>query len=204
MHRKGFQVPFAFVMMSILILIVGLGILLLVKTAFDKENENVPAEQCRISVLREAVVNSAAKGANGAYTARDFASNIDCEQIPVSIVGKESSKLAAMTADYVDQCWKTFGSGKYALFSKQADANTFCHVCYTVTYDAGATVDTRAALARKPLIATDIPESFGGQQGIIYVNTLSSVGNAQKIAIRPLDKIQDVCANAVFAAQRIA
>lgn len=203
MHRKGFQVPFAFVMMSVLIIIVAFGVLLLVKTAFDRENEAVPAEQCRISVLREAVVNSAAKGANGAYTSRDFASNINCVQIPVSIVGKESSKLAAMTTDYVDQCWKTFGSGKYALFSKQGDPNTFCHVCYTVTYDDGARVDTRAALARKPTITTDIPESFGGQQAIVYVNTLSSVGNAQKIAIRPLDRIQEVCTNAAFAAQRV-
>jgi hypothetical protein len=203
MHRKGFQVPFAFVMMGILLLIVAFGVLLLVKTAFDRENENVPAEQCRITVLREAVVNSGATKAKGGYTARDFASNIDCEQISVSIVGKEPSKLAAMTADYVDQCWKMFGSGNYALFSKQADPSTFCHVCYTVTYDAGASVDTRAALARKPTITTDIPESFGGQQAIIYINTLSSIGNAQKIAIRPLDKIQEVCPNAAFAAQRV-
>lgn len=203
MNKHGFQTPFAFVVVSILLLIIGLGIFLLVKTAFDRESVALPAEQCRVSVLREAVVNSAAKSANGAYTVTDFASNIDCEQIPVTIIGKDTSKLAAVTANYVEECWKTFGSGRYALFSQQSNVNTFCHVCYAVTYDEGARVNVRAALKRKPTIATDVPEALTGLQAIMYVNTLSSTGNAQKIAIRPMDAIDDVCVNAVFPVQQI-
>lgn len=186
----------------ILILILIIAFLLYFKEFFDKTKETIPERQCAITIEQEAQLNVIT---GSSYSAKDFASNIDCKWIPVKIKGRNQ---AVQTINYMKKCWEMLGKGSLNFFS----SGKFCHICYIITYEPEVDFNLKNNLEimrSKPLSNYDIPDFIKGREyGIIfYYNKENSIVDA-KIVVRPFDSADpeafDICKDAEFPAQRVA
>jgi hypothetical protein len=200
MNKKGISLKYTVWLILILALIIMSA--LYIKEFFDKTKESVPEKQCAVSAEQEAQLNVMT---GDSYSARDFASNVDCRWVPVKIKGRNPG---VQTINYMNKCWEMLGKGSLKLFS----SGKFCHICYVITYEPEADFNLNAkldAMQTKPVTKYDIPEFIkGSAYGIIfYYSREEGVADA-KIAVRPFDsaspKAFDICKDAEFPAQRVA
>ncbi len=207
MNKKA--VSMAFIMAAVIILLLAVGLLFFIKTVFLKTGQATIEEKCRISVEREAMLNMllGAEKAGAGHTANDFATNVECQEIPVDLKGKDEKTIAGMAGVLMEKCWNTFGKGKLELFSR--GSGTFCSTCYVLDIDPKQTIDLEDSLAsRQGWVLEgryDVPQPLvGGKQGIVFFYQRDSAGTvASKIYVRPLGAL-DMCRDAVFPRRRLA
>lgn len=193
MNKKG--ISMAFVMAAIILLLLTFVFLQFYYTVFGKAKESIPERQCQISVQREAKLNTQLKLLDSGHTVKDFASNVECEQIPITISQKKPETAGLITKKYLDKCWTTFGSGRLELFSR--GSGTFCHICYITTYDPVLTF----SLPKKEK-HYDVPQELSSEKlAVVFYYNKKGETAEQKVFLRPPDKLQ-MCERAEFPVQR--
>ncbi len=197
----------AFVMAAIILLLLTLGLLFFINTVFQKTKEAVPEQTCQVSVEREAQINMIAKQAGAGHTPKDFASNVECQTIPIDLKGSDAQWVTGMTGVFMEKCWKMFSQGRLELFSREQ--GTFCHICYALTPAPGTTLALEDALKNKRWsVRYDVPQQLASEKyGIIFLYKRAENGDVtQQVVVRALDPTQpqalEVCAGAEFPRQR--
>ncbi len=206
MNRRA--VTQAFVMMMVLFLMLGLALYFFIQSAFQKTEGLVVEEKCRSTVEREAFLNKVLAQTKSGYKAADFAGNIECQTIPVSVKGAKEQEVVGLVGAYARKCWGLFDVGA-ELFSQGEGA--FCHVCYVLSLGEGVRVPLTALRSRADLkeVALDVPgELSSAKAGVLFSYRKDGSGVQKTVFVRPLDPVHpeylDVCAGAVFARQRLA
>ncbi len=203
MNKKA--VSMAFVVVAIIILLLTFTLLIFIGTVFQKTGQATIEEKCRVSVEREALINSIAAKTGAGHTLKDFATNVECQTIPLDMRGKDEKAIASSIRMLIEKCWKTFGKGGLALFSR--GEGIFCHVCYSLTIDPKTTVDIDTFLKSQQewLLKDkyDAQSPLAVETGIVFFNNRDSAGAVtSKIYVRPLNAL-DVCKDAEFPRQRL-
>ena len=204
MNRKA--VTMAFTTVAILLLLLTLALFYFLSVTFEKTKVATIEEKCQVSVQREATLNMVTKQEGAGHTLNDFATNVECQEIPVDLTSKKESEVAGMTAALMEKCWKMFGSGKKELFSR--GEGTFCNKCYVLDTDAKQAVNLEDALALKKdwvlYGSYDVPKQLSGsKQGIVfyYNRDLAGIATA-KVYVRALDAM-NMCQDAEWPAVRV-
>lgn len=205
MNNKA--VSMAFVVVAIIILLLTFALLIFIGTVFQKTRQATIEERCRVSVEREALLNSMldAEKAGAGYTVKDFAGNVECQTIPIDLRGKDEKSIATTSRVLMEKCWKTFGKGGLNLFSR--GEGTFCHICYSLTIDPNARVDIDGFLkAQQEWLLKDKYDAqspLAAETGIVFFSNRDSAGAVtSKIYVRPLNAL-DMCRDAEFPRQRL-
>lgn len=203
MNRKA--VTMAFVVMTILFLVLTIGLLLFYKTAATKTEKLAQEEKCRASVDTAITVDMGSQITGQSNTVNDFASNLEkCSTIPISLEDKKQGQVEAPTVSYMEKCWMIFSKGQ-KLFSK--GDGTFCHRCYVVTYPQNVAFDLDAVMNARTDSRLqnhyDVPKQVAGVQNIYFMQRKVSSDITSKIIVRPVNEIPADCLNAVFPSQLI-
>ncbi len=193
MNKKA--VSTAFIVATILILLFTFVLLIFIGTFFQKTEQAAVEEKCRISVEREAMINSLLEPEGAGNTLNDFAGNVECQTVPVDLRGKEEKTIAATAKTLMEKCWNTFGKGGLKLFSR--GEGTFCHICYSLTIDPNIRVDLGST-------QYDVQSPLAGENhGIVFFYNRDTKGAiTSKIYVRPLNAL-DMCKDAEFPRQRL-
>lgn len=203
MNKKA--ITMAFIIAAIIILLLTISLFLFISTVFQKTKEMTFEKKCEVSVNREALLNLALKQEGAGHTVKDFASNVDCQTIPIEVPEKNEGKVIGMIRTFMDKCWKIFGQER-ELFSR--GDGTFCHICYSLTLESGIAVELEEALKlRPPKAKYDVPaQTSGDLQAIVFYAKKTGDDIDQKILVRALDPAQPQaladCADAEFPRQR--
>ncbi len=210
MNTKAFQVSITFVVVTIILLLIFFVLALFLKTTFEKVKETGLESKCQLSVQREVKINLATAQTGAGHTSRNFATNVECETIPLAISERDTSRAARITLSSLEKCWDAFGKGALTLFSSARTGSEFCHICYLMTYESGVRISLTDVLMRSKLRdKADVPQAMDRTQAVIFYYKLNEDGTTeQKIAVRPVDPAQpqafDLCANAEFPRKRLA
>jgi len=199
---KQAALSMTFIAGMILVLLALIGLAFYMRATFQATEMLVHEKQCAISVKQEAALHQASKATGAGYTAGDFAGNVQCSTMNVTLEG-DARALAGSTARQMQKCWQMLGNGRLEFFSR--DDGAFCHICSVLTLP-GTLFDVRTAVQRLQG-NYDAPASIAGtKHAVIFRYQLKGAAASQTVFVRPLDPAQpqalDICAGAEFSRQR--